>query len=215
VTHVLCSLAISTLGVAEPAGDPLSVSDPPLLRAEGVEMISESGPSIPHVALVFDAGAPDGAGASLAIRPWSWIRLNAGIVTNSVSPGLRAGATLIPFHFGISPTLTVEAGHFFDGDANRSIGFVLQDSSFYNATFTHVGYDFASGQLGIEVGPPDRWTFYLRLGLSYVHASPAFAQALEQASSKMPSALSAGQMASGQGWVVIPSLKAGLTLYLF
>ncbi len=218
---VVCTLSDSVESpplVSADSGAPVEsatpASDPPLVRVPA-DPPPEPAASIPHVALAFDAGLPDGLGASLALRPWSWLRLTGGIVTNTISPGIRAGVTVIPFHFAITPTLSVEAGHYFDGDANHAIGFVTQQPSFYNAAFAHVGYDFVDGQIGIEIGFPDRWAFSIRAGLGYVHTSPAFQQGLAQVGFQMSSVHGTGVIASTQSWLLVPSVKANLTLYLF
>src|SRR5438094_767722 len=66
-----------------------------------------------------DAGVPDGANAALALRPAKWLRLYFGGGHNTVSTGLRGGVTALPL--GAGPSLSVEVGHYRDGDANGLI----------------------------------------------------------------------------------------------
>src|SRR5690349_2181878 len=70
----------------------------------------------PLLGVMMDAGLPDGANASLVFRPLSWLRAHGGGGHNMVSVGVRGGVTLLPF--GSGPSATIEAGHYFDGDAN-------------------------------------------------------------------------------------------------
>src|SRR5438105_2350281 len=57
---------------------------------------------LPLVGVMMDAGAPDGANASLVFRPLSWLRAHGGGGYNMISKGIRAGATLLPFGSGPS-----------------------------------------------------------------------------------------------------------------
>src|SRR5437667_1704551 len=97
---------------------------------------------LPVLGLAVDGGIPDGATLSAIYRPVSWVRGEVGMGYNMISKGARAGLTLLPF--GAGPSATVEAGHFFEGDANgvaRSIaGAGFKDS----AMLQRVGYDFAN-----------------------------------------------------------------------
>src|SRR5258705_5328098 len=69
--------------------------------------------------LLVDAGVPGGAGLAAMFRPWRFLRAEGGVNWNTVSFGLRGGVTVIPFEWGVTPTLHLEGGHFFDGDASR------------------------------------------------------------------------------------------------
>src|SRR3989442_4804519 len=82
--------------------------------ARGAE--AASAPALPLVGVMADVGLPDGAGASLVVRPMKWLRVTGGGTYNMISSGVRAGASLLPFGWG--PSLSVEGGHYFDGDAN-------------------------------------------------------------------------------------------------
>src|SRR4051794_18607446 len=76
----------------------------------------ERAPAVWGAAL--DVGVPDGAGASVVFRPAPWLRFAASGLHNAVSPGVRASATYAPFSPGLTPSLTLEGGHFFPGNAN-------------------------------------------------------------------------------------------------
>jgi hypothetical protein len=150
----------------------------------------------------------------LVVRPWTWISLHGGVLSNTVSAGVRGGFTLAPFHFAVTPTLTGEIGHFWDGDANSSVAFVTQDSSFHSDLLKSFGYNFVTGQLGLELGPPDWWVISIRVGISYLWASPAFQQSVEQAAQQLSKSTGGLVNVSGQG-MYLPSVQVGLKLYLF
>jgi hypothetical protein len=112
-----------------------------------------------------DAGVPDGANGSLVYRPWSFLRLHAGGGHNLMAAGVRMGLDLLPL--GAGTTISVDAGHYFSGDANELVRLVTGDSSMNIGALRNVGYDYANFHLGFEVG--EKYvTFYLRGGVSFV-----------------------------------------------
>jgi hypothetical protein len=113
--------------------------------------------------VMLDAGVPDGANGSLVYRPFSFLRIHAGGGHNLMAPGVRMGLDLLPFGGGLSAS--VDAGHYFDGDAN-ALARLWGGSSDVDA-LRKVGYDYANFHLGFEIGQKYA-TFYLRGGLSYV-----------------------------------------------
>ena len=74
-----------------------------------------------HFGLLVDAGVPGGAGAAAMFRPWRFVRVEGGVNYNYLSFGLRGGLTFIPFEFIVTPTVHVEGGHFFAGDASSFV----------------------------------------------------------------------------------------------
>jgi hypothetical protein len=201
-------LAALALTVASALGATDSYPPPPLIQAD-VPMPAPE-PSRAHFGLLVDAGLPDGAGASITLLPTAWLRFHVGVLSNGVSPGFRGGLTLAPFHFGITPIFSVEAGHYLEGDANQAVRMITQDMSFHSDALTRFGYDFANAQVGFEVGPPDRWAFYVKGGASYLRPSLAVPVVAQQA---------IGQAAHGaiqfdsNGSMFLPSLKVGITIY--
>jgi hypothetical protein len=112
-----------------------------------------------------DAGVPDGANASLIYRPWSFARLHLGGGHNYIAPGIRMGLTLIPWGSGISAS--VDAGHYFRGDANPLARMLTGDASVEVASLRDLGYDYANFHLGYEYGR--KWaTVYVHGGMSYL-----------------------------------------------
>jgi hypothetical protein len=121
---------------------------------------------LPCLGVMADAGLPDGANASLVFRPLRWLRVHGGGGYNLVSTGVRAGATVVPFAMG--PSATLEAGHYFDGNANGAVQ-RFAGQSFSTPLLERFGYDYANFHLGIDLGYR-RVTFYLHGGMSYVRA---------------------------------------------
>lgn len=121
---------------------------------------------LPRFGVMADAGLPDGANASLVFRPLRWLRVHGGGGYNMVSPGVRFGATVVPF--GMGPSATLEAGHYFDGNAN-GLAQRFAGQSFSTPLLQRFGYDYANFHLGLDLGYR-RMTFYLHGGMSYIRA---------------------------------------------
>src|SRR4051794_4166463 len=123
--------------------------------------------ALPLFGMMADAGLPDGFNGALVIRPRRWLRTHVGGGYNMISSGVRAGATLAPFGWG--PSVTLEGGHYFDGNANgiarKIAGSTYEDSRLLE----RVGYDYANAHLGFEMGYR-RVSFYVHGGMSYVRA---------------------------------------------
>jgi hypothetical protein len=116
---------------------------------------------------LLDVGLPDGLMAGVSFRPLQWLRLHASAGTNAVSPGARAGVLVVPL--GVGPSATLEAGHYFEGDANAVAGAFGGPEYRDNSMAEQVGYDFVNAHVGLEVGA-ERFTFFLHGGASYVRA---------------------------------------------
>jgi hypothetical protein len=112
-----------------------------------------------------DVAAPDGLMGSVVFRPFWWLRSHAGGGTNSISAGIRLGVSLIPF--GAGPSLTLEAGHYFEGNANSFAQNTLGIRDDAGDVLERVGYDFANAHLGLEFGQ-DRVAFFIHGGISYL-----------------------------------------------
>lgn len=165
----------------------------------------------PRFGLLLDAGIPDGLGASIVYRPIKLVRLHAGATHNFVAPGVRAGATLVPFHFFVTPTATVEAGHYFEGDANWIVRVLSDNPDFENATLKRVSYDYANGQLGLEFLSQNRFLIYVHAGVSYFRAlAKDFQKSIEEDGSSSGEDVKASDPVIR---IVGPSAKAGLIVY--
>jgi len=169
---------------------------------------------LPVVGLMVDAGLPDGANASLIVRPFSWLRAHGGGGYNMISKGVRVGATLLPF--GAGPSATLEAGHYFDGDAN-GLAQRFAGSSFASPLLERVGYDYANAHLGLDFGSR-RVTFYIHGGMSYVRADVHNVDSVVASTASMNGANGSTEISITKDPTVrawFPSAKLGLIVYLW
>jgi hypothetical protein len=114
-----------------------------------------------------DVGVPDGANAALVFRPIRALRLHAGGGYNLISSGVRAGVSVVPLSSWVSPTLSIDAGRYFEGDANPIARRIQGDSTYSSPMLERVGYDYVNAHLGLEFGR--QWaTFYIHAGMSRV-----------------------------------------------
>ena len=179
----------------------------------GVPVLTPKAP--PRFGVMADAGLPDGANASLVFRPFSWLRAHGGGGSNMISKGVRAGVTLLPF--GSGPSATLEAGHYFEGDAN-GLARRFAGSSFQSELLERVGYDYANAHLGLDFGAR-RVTFYIHGGMSYVRAnvhnvdSVIAAGAVANGADTGTTEVSVKQDPIVRAW--FPSVKLGLIVYLW
>ena len=168
---------------------------------------------LPLLGVMRDAGLPDGANAALVVRPLRWLRVHGGGGYNMISPGVRAGLTLLPF--GSGPSATLEAGHYFDGNANGLVR-RFAGQSFQNVLLDRVGYDYANAHLGLDFGSR-RATFYIHGGMSYLRAKVhTFDSVLESEASSTGASgteVSIKQDPIVRAW--FPSVKLGLIVYLW
>jgi hypothetical protein len=115
------------------------------------------------------AGVPDGGVVSLVVRPWQWLRVDGGLAYNALSFGAQGGVTFVPFHWGLVPTLRVEGGRYFQSDVNAKVSRWAGDVPTYlRPALDGFGYDYASAQLGFEMGSQGRFIFFVRGGLAWV-----------------------------------------------
>jgi len=120
------------------------------------------------LAAMLDVGLPDGAVLGIALRPTFWTRFQVGAGTNAISPGVRAGAVLVPF--GEGPSLTIEGGSYFEGDANSVVSQFAGPGYSNSRTAQRVGYQFANFHAGLDFG--SRYTtFFLHGGMTYLHTT--------------------------------------------
>lgn len=143
--------------------NPDARKDAPSSRGPAVSRENSSSPRV--LGAMLDVGLPDGAVAGLAFRPASWVRAQGGVGTNTISPGLRAGLVLLPF--GQGPSVTVEGGSYFEGDA-RSVVEKLAGSDYADSKAAQkVGYQFANFHLGLDFGSKYT-TFFIHGGMTYL-----------------------------------------------
>lgn len=132
---------------------------------------SASGQPLPardhNYGVMVDAGMPDGVNTSFIYRPAPQLRLHAGGGYNFISQGVRAGVTMLVLDNWISPSFSLELGHYFAGNANGLAGALIGDQGINLGVLQSVGYNYGNGHIGVEVGIR-RFTFYLHLGMSFM-----------------------------------------------
>jgi hypothetical protein len=119
----------------------------------------------PMWGVMADAGIPDGANASLVVRPRKWIRGYGGGGTNTVAKGWRAGLSYVPF--GSGPSLSMEYGSYSEGNANGLVGRLVQGSWESNAILERIGYHYANAHVGLDFGGK-HFMFFVHGGISRV-----------------------------------------------
>lgn len=124
--------------------------------------------SWPRIGLMLDAGVPDGAIGSLVVRPWQWIRAYGGGGSNSVSRGWRGGLSLVPF--GAGPSVSVEYGHYNDGNANGLVRRLASGDFAGSPLLERIGYDYLNAHAGLDFGGKNV-IFFVHGGISKVWAN--------------------------------------------
>jgi hypothetical protein len=171
---------------------------------------------LPIFGLMADVGVPDGLIGSLAIRPWSWVRLCGGGGTNSISRGWRTGITLLPFAAG--PSASFEYGRYQDGNANSLAKAIIGSGFDGSPLLERVGYQYMNVHLGLDFGSR-RAVFFIHGGLTVIRGQIHNVDAaISQSAANAPSA-------AGTTEVVVPqeptvkavgsSVKLGLIVYIW
>jgi hypothetical protein len=160
-----------------------------------------------HFGVLVDAGAPGGAGVAAMFRPWRFVRVEGGVNYNYLSFGLRGGLTFIPFEFVVTPTVHVEGGHFFDGDASR---FVSDPG--VKILLSHVPENYLSTSVGLEFGSQQRSVFFIRAGMSWVFTEASNVAAAVNTSTGASTVKSAANMPI---LAQVPTLSVGFLLFVY
>lgn len=166
-----------------------------------------------RVGVMTEVGVPDGGTAKLVVAPARALRLQAGVAHNLVSTGLSAGLTLVPLDTWATPTLSLDIGHFPEGDANPLARKLSGDGALASPLLDEVGYDYASAHLGLELGR--RWvTVMLHAGASRIttRARGLEAELADRADATMPPQISFTTDPQVTIWAV--SARIGLLVYL-
>jgi hypothetical protein len=159
------SFIVGVVGVA-------AVAAPVSARAEEPQTIeaalqAQRSETWPRLGLMADAGVPDGAIGSLVIRPWQWFRVYGGGGSNSVSRGWRGGLSLVPF--GAGPSVSVEYGHYSDGNANGLVRRLAGGDFGGSPMLDKIGYDYFNAHAGLDFGGKNV-IFFIHGGISKVWA---------------------------------------------
>jgi hypothetical protein len=204
-----CALVTVTLvGVAAIVGVPSrALADEPTTVADALK--ARQAESWPRVGLMMDAGIPDGAIGSLVVRPWQWFRVYGGGGSNSVSKGWRGGLSLLPF--GAGPSVSLEYGHYNDGDANGMVRRLVGGQFGSSPLLSQVGYDYANAHAGLDFGGK-RAIFFVHGGVSMVWAQIHNVNSALQSSTGSTTVVQVGQDPKVKA--VGSSLKVGLIIFL-
>jgi hypothetical protein len=176
VERAACAQTAQT-SVEPPAAtpEPIGQTAPaPALAAPAVTL-DEAQPEPAHkkkrqFGAMLDLGVPDGVMASFVYRPLKLARFHGGLGYNGISPGFRLGGDFLPLGWG--PSLGLAYGHYFDGDANGLVGTFAGSApdGAGSLLLKSVGYDYVNLRVGMEFGG-DRFTFFIRGGLCWMHAT--------------------------------------------
>jgi hypothetical protein len=181
------------------------------LAQESVEAPAESSASKPWLGVMLDVGAPDGVGFSAVVRPIEWLRINAGLTTNTLSLGVRGGISLVPLSTFVSPSLNADFGHYFDTRYNDLIDKLGDLPLRTNVPVDDIGFNYAGASVGLEIGKPERFSFFLRAGFAYGSLTINDAEALLRDVTGDPELTSAPLTIR----FMSPSVKLGFLLYFF
>jgi len=159
------------------------------------------------IGLQLDAAAPDGLGASLLLRPLSFLRFDVGATTDLAAPGIRGGFVLsVPWY--LSPAIAVHAGRQTPGNLNNVVRRFVASASDVSL-LSRFSYDYVDFHAGLELGHPDWVMLTLHGGYSYfvtrTDGLPAFVAAQD------PTLRASGE-ATLRIWA--PSAQVGLVVYL-
>ncbi len=160
--------------------------------------------------LTLDGGFPDGAALSAVFRPLRPLRLDAGVTYNMIGFGLRGGATFVPFRSAVAPILRAEYGHTFDGDATGFVGHFTTLTPAEQILLRSVSYDYASVQLGLEIGASDRLVFFARGGVAWFWTTVQNFQAAAQTANPSVSSASNPNIRG-----TVPTATLGLLFYFW
>jgi hypothetical protein len=164
--------------------------------------------------LTLDGGFPDAAGVGVLYRPWNWLRLEAGGTTTVyASHGYRVGVSLVPFHFPITPALTLNYGRALEANWNPMLARFGASDPDLEPVLRKFGYQYVDAHLGLEIGAPRRFVFFFRAGLTQlwttVHGlTDAARSAIDDASRSVT--ISDTRIA-----MRVPSFKLGFLVYFF
>lgn len=166
--------------------------------------------TIPRIGAMADVGVPDGASVSIVYRPIRMVRTYAGVSHNMISLGERVGVTITPSWWA-SPTLTVEYGHYAEGNANPVVRMATGDDTFSSAVLERIGYDYANARVGLELGR--KWfTFYLHAGISRITGQVHNLSAEAMSESTGTTTISFPHDPNVRLWT--PSVSLGFVVYL-
>lgn len=143
---------------APPASTPAQSAGQPPARARGA---SQWG-------LLVDGGLPQGLSLSATFRPVSSVRFFAGPAWNYAGFGIQGGVSVVPWHFAVTPVLTVEAGRYFSEDVSFIASGGQGVPPDIKPLMKNMSYTYGALHAGLEFGSQSAFNFAVDLGLAYV-----------------------------------------------
>jgi hypothetical protein len=126
---------------------------------------------LPLFGLSADAGVsgvlPD-TGLLLVLRPVGWAHGQLGIGYNAIALGVRGGVTLVS-PIAIPLSLTLEGGHYYEGDANRVVHWFNSQTRDISS-LRHFSYDYMNLLVGLVFERP-HFVFYVRGGVTWMRTT--------------------------------------------
>jgi hypothetical protein len=185
----------STPAANAPATTPAPAEPSPAPPPATKPQVAESLPQVLPMATTAKTGGellPYGIGLDLGVsgilpdtgllltwRPRRWIHAQLGGGFNVISFAIRGGVTLISPRW-VPLSLTAEAGHYFDGDANKSVRWFSGQNEDI-ASLKKVGYDYLNALVGLTTSGR-RFSFYFRVGVTWMRTTVNdFQQTVNQA----------------------------------
>jgi hypothetical protein len=164
------------------------------------------------IGLGIDGGAPGGGGLTLLVRPFWWLRLNAGLAYNVIGFGYRGGITLAPGQWTITPTLNLDAGRYLSGDFNKFVNIADPNE---RSLLSKTTYTFATAQVGLEFGSQRRFSFYLRGGLTYLTSTVSGAALTAVVNGNSPDPSNTFQLADAKFSAIAPCASLGFNIFVY
>lgn len=164
-----------------------------------------------HLGAHLDVGIPEGAAAGLTVRLLPQLRGEVGLGTDFAKFGIRVAAVASTGAHFVAPTLSVAYGHLFIGSTGLLVQQAVGTRGYAAETFKSVSYNYVSGQVGLDIGPPQRFQFFIRAGLSYVVAVAHDYQRVLREVTRDPTLEAADPVLR----LTLPTLSVGATVYFF
>jgi hypothetical protein len=206
--------ASTPLSAAGPLATLAPMPPPPPDAASSAAASAPVGRRHDILGLQLDVGVPDIGGVSLLYRPLKWMRFEGGMLYSYAGYGVRGGVSVLPY-FPIAPSLTLEAGHYFDANYAMLSKYVTVKDDL-QPLLEKVGYTFVNAQVGLELGHPNAFVFFVRAGVSKVWMSVHNAKAAVKASqSSSPGDTQFTDIADPNVRFGIPNVKLGFMIYFW
>ena len=163
---MLSVVAVLQLSLAVAGDAPAAV---PLVRADDAQPVQLTA-SGPKFGAALDLGLPTGIQLAPFVRPLEWVQLDLALAHDGAAFGVGGGVTLGALESSLTPTLSLDGGHFFRGDLSGNLGSVTGLNLSKYTWAKQFDFDHLEAQAGVLFGWPSA-RFYVRAGISYLHAT--------------------------------------------